>query len=59
MEKITNPPLENPSSCKVNGISIHLVVTSSINNDSKRSFGVVDWLSTIENEPHLLKLILG
>jgi len=34
-------------------------VIDALNNDSKRSFGVVDWLSTIENEPHLLKLILG
>jgi adenylate kinase len=33
-------------------------VIDALNNDSKRSFGVVDWLSTIENEPHLLKLIL-
>ena len=29
MEKMTSPPLENPSSYKVNGISIILVVSSS------------------------------
>jgi adenylate kinase len=34
-------------------------VIDALNNDSKRSFGVIDWLSTIENEPHLLKLILS
>ena len=30
MAKMTSPPLENPSSCKGNGISIQLVVTSSL-----------------------------
>ena len=34
-------------------------IIDALNNDSKRNFGVVDWLSTIENEPHLLELILG
>ena len=34
-------------------------IIGALNNDSKRNFGVVDWLSTIENEPHLLELILG
>nr|MDP9289769.1 hypothetical protein [Thermoproteota archaeon] len=34
-------------------------VIDAINDHSKRSFGVTDWISTIENEPGLLRLILS